>query len=68
VFLGRGNDTDMDGLGDGAGWYLDPQPDDWAEFPTVVNGFIGDADGASPANGLRDFYSLAAHEIGHAVA
>jgi hypothetical protein len=67
IFLGRGNDIDSDGLGDGNGWYLDPTPNDWAEFPNVVNAFVGTADGGSPIANQRDFYSLIAHEMGHAM-
>ena len=67
VQLGRGNDTDNDGNGDGNGWYLDPTPDDFAEFPNVVNGFAGTMDNTNPNRNQFDFYSLVAHEIGHAV-
>ena len=67
ILVGRGNDTSGDGLGDGAGYFLDPTPNDWAEFPNVINNFAGSADAASPANGLSDLYSLVAHEMGHAV-
>ena len=67
IFLGRGQDTNGDDLGDGAGWYLDPTPNDFAEFTNVVNGFVGTAGAGSPAAGLRDFYSLVAHEMGHAM-
>src|SRR5688572_5566621 len=67
IFLGRGQDTDGDDLGDGAGWYLDPTPNDFAEFTNVVNAFVGTAGAGSPALGLRDFYSLVAHEMGHAM-
>jgi hypothetical protein len=67
IFLGRGNDTNGDNLGDGGGWYLDPTPNDWAEFPNVVNAFAGTAPAASPIANQRDFYSLIAHEMGHAM-
>lgn len=32
VTIGRGGDTNGDGLGDGGGWYIDPFPTDSAEF------------------------------------
>lgn len=66
VNLGRGTDTSGDGLGDGVGWWIDPTPNDFAEFDTPVSGFVGNAS-AGPATGGRDFYSLVAHEIGHGV-
>lgn len=67
VFIGAGLDTSGDGVGDGGGYFVDPTPDDFSEFTTVVNAFVGDATGASPAFNLRDFYSICAHEIGHAI-
>lgn len=67
VFIGAGLDTSGDGVGDGGGYFIDPTPNDFAEFTTVVNAFVGDVPGGSPIAGLRDFYSIAAHEIGHAI-
>ncbi len=68
IFLGRGQDgPDPDDVGDGIGWYLDATPNDFAEFTNVVNAFVGTAGAGSPALNLRDFYSLIAHEMGHAM-
>src|SRR5262245_60214844 len=61
VFLGSGTDTN------GAGYWVDPTPEDFSEFTTVVNAFVGDAPNGSAANGGRDFYTLVAHELGHAM-
>lgn len=65
----RGNDTSNppDGIGDGAGWYLDPLPGDNAEFEgTINNVFSGQATAGGPAAGLADLYSVVLHEFGHA--
>jgi hypothetical protein len=67
TFIGAGTDNTGDGVGDGVGYWLDPTPNDWSEFTTVVNAFVGNATAASPAFGLRDFYSIVAHEVGHAI-
>ncbi|MBN2475473.1 MAG: hypothetical protein JXB62_12755 [Pirellulales bacterium] len=67
IDLGRGDDLNGDGLGDGGGYYIDPVPNDWAEFDGEIgNVFTGVAvDDGQPPIRLSDFYTLAAHEIGH---
>ncbi len=65
--ISRGSDTDGDGRGDGAGWYLDPIPSDSWEFQTITNPFVGDALAGTPAAGLSDLYAYVLHEFGHAV-
>lgn len=73
--IGRGKDTGTDGIGDGGGYYLDPNPDDYIEFGPLpistagwmTNAFAGYAGSASPALGQGDLYELALHELGHAM-
>ena len=66
ITLRRGNDTNGDGLGDGAGYYLDPEPSDSIEFTgTIDNVFHGFAQAGSPAAGLADLLSVTLHELGH---
>ena len=66
--IGRGGDTDGDGLGDGGGYFLDPSPFDLSEFqagPTTA--FSGYAAPGSVAAGLGDLYEIILHELGHAL-
>lgn len=67
VTIGRGNDTNGDGVGDGAGYFLDPTPMDWAEFAgSVVGGaFVPYAQAGSPAFGMSDLFTLVNAEITH---
>jgi hypothetical protein len=66
IWLERGNDANGDGLGDGAGYYLDPVPTDSAEFnETIGNAFLGGAPTSSDAYAMLDLYNLVAHEVGH---
>ncbi len=52
--------------GQGGGWYIDPTPDDHSEFRgPIVNAYSGDATPGGPADGLGDFYTVAAAEITH---
>jgi len=74
AIMGRGDDTDNDNPGDGAGWFLDPTPQEHSEFlGTTINAYSGRApalnpDGSvNPIAGQADFYSVALHEFGHAL-
>lgn len=68
ITMGRGNDTNGDGLGDGAGWFLDPTPWEHREFlGTIFNGYAAQAQAGSPAAGMSDFLTVLDHELGHAV-
>ena len=83
IKIGPGLDGDGDGRGDGVGYYLDPNPDDWAEFPNPVTPFVGNADTTHwsfhthdfdndgkddiDEQSLADFYSLVLHEMVHAL-
>ena len=68
ISIESGNDTNGDGMGDGAGWFLDPTPNDHSEFTgNIQNPFVGDAPATSPANGLNDLYSLVTIEMDHAL-
>jgi len=60
INMGRGSN------GLGGGWFIDPTPADDSEFNgAIVNAFSGDAPAGSPANGLGDFYTVAAAETTH---
>ncbi|HTK78649.1 MAG TPA: hypothetical protein VL371_25550, partial [Gemmataceae bacterium] len=64
VRLGRGLDLDGDGLGDGAGWFLDPTPLDNSEFTgTIRNAFAGDAQGTSPAFNQIDLFTFVVSDL-----
>jgi hypothetical protein len=66
--ISRGNDTTGDGVGDGAGWFLDPTPGDHSEFLGAINNaFYGLATPGGPAAGLADLYTAILHEAGHAL-
>lgn len=68
ITISRGNDTGVDGIGDGAGWFLDPTPTEHSEFlGNIVNAFAGDAQAGSPAFGLRDLYSVVVVEMTHSM-
>jgi len=69
VTISRGNDTTSDGLGDGAGFFLDPTPMDYSEFQGAPTGgaFMGFATPGGPAAGLSDFFSLVNAEITHSL-
>ncbi len=68
ISIARGNDTTGDGVGDGAGWYLDPNPGDHAEFAgPIFNSFVGQATVGGPADNLNDLYSLVTIEMNHAL-
>jgi Planctomycete extracellular len=63
--IARGNDTSVpaDGIGDGAGWFLDPTPFEHSEFlASLVNPFA-----ATSGGGTFDLLTPVLHEIGHAV-
>jgi hypothetical protein len=71
--VGRGGDTNGDGVGDGAGYFLDPTPLDNSEFEgTIANAFSGYAsptlpDGSTnPAYNQADLFEVVLHEMGHA--
>ncbi len=52
--------------GSGSGWYLDAQPDDFAEFNgQITNAFAVDAPVGSPARGLSDLYTVVMAEMTH---
>ena len=60
--LGRGNDTNGDNLGDGGGWYIDPNPADSAEFDgTVTNAFAAYRSSGSSF----DLYTAVSLELTH---
>ena len=62
VLLGRGSD------GHGAGWYVDPTPDEASEFRgDIVNAFVGAASEPEAQSG-QDFQSLVLAELTHASA
>lgn len=61
INLGPGTD------GQGTGWWIDPTPNDSAEFDKPVTAFTGRASSNSPAYQVRDFYSTIVHEITHAI-
>jgi Ca2+-binding RTX toxin-like protein len=58
INLGRGTN------GHGAGYYLDPNPTDWAEFSDPVTGFTGTPPSGSPVSGF-DLFSVVVHELAH---
>ncbi len=69
VTISRGNDTNGDGLGDGAGFFLDPTPLDFSEFqgtPTL-GAFTPTALSGSPAFNASDLFTLVNAEITHSV-
>jgi hypothetical protein len=60
IDVGSGSD------GKGAGWYLDPTPNDSSEFQgSIVNAFAGDAQAGSPAARLSDLFTVMALEMTH---
>jgi Ca2+-binding RTX toxin-like protein len=62
IFMDRGTD------GQGAGWWLDPTPEDSAEFDIALNAFAARASMDSPNRpDGRDLYTIISHEIGHAL-
>ncbi len=69
--IGRGIDTNPvpDGIGDGAGWFLDPTPQEHSEFlDQITNAFSGLAPASGgPASNLADLYTILLHEFGHAL-
>jgi Ca2+-binding RTX toxin-like protein len=61
ILLGRGTN------GSGAGWYIDPSPDEAGEFlGTIQNAFVG-GESDDSVDGDQDFYSLVLAELTHAV-
>lgn len=68
IVIGRGNDTNGDGRGDGAGWFVDPTPEDHSEFAGgIVNAFAGDATPGGPAQNAADLYTVMALESTHSM-
>ncbi len=75
IVIGRGSDTNGDGKGDGGNWYLNANPYDFSDYLSagtiysyVDNAFSGWTNSStSPAYGKDDLYSVALHELGHAV-
>ncbi|WP_020471949.1 calcium-binding protein [Zavarzinella formosa] len=67
ITIGRGQDINGDGLGDGAGWFVDPTPDDSTEFTNVINSFAATPVAGSPAFGKVDLYNFVNSEIVHAL-
>jgi hypothetical protein len=74
--IGRGDDLDGDGKGDGGRWFLDPTPNDSSEFTgAIVNAFAGDAQSDPDASGVpqnpafnkADLFTLVAAELTHLV-
>ncbi len=67
ITIGRGDDINGDGTGDGAGWFVDPTPDDSVEFTNVLNAFAASPVSGSPAFGKTDMYNFVNSEIVHAL-
>lgn len=68
ITIARGNDTNGDGLGDGAGYFLDPTPLENSEFAgSILHAFTADVQAGSPASGLADLFTPIVHEVGHLV-
>lgn len=68
ISINSGNDTNSDGNGDGAGWYLDANPNDSSEFAgPIFNAFVGQATVGGLADNLNDLYSLVTIEMNHAL-
>jgi hypothetical protein len=68
ISINSGNDTTGDGMGDGGGWYLDPNPNDHSEFAgPIFNAFVGQATVGGAADNLNDLYSLVTIEMNHAL-
>ncbi len=67
ITIGRGDDINGDGTGDGAGWFVDPTPDDSVEFTKVLNAFAASPVAGSPAFGKTDMYNFVNSEIVHAL-
>ncbi len=66
IGIDRGSDITGDGIGDGAGFFLDPTPLDNSEFAgNIVHAFTGDAQPGSPAAGISDLFTLVNAEITH---
>jgi Ca2+-binding RTX toxin-like protein len=62
ILIESGND------GRGAGWWLDPTPTDSGEFlGNIINPYAGNATPGGPAAGKADLFTLAVHEISHAI-
>ena len=62
ITIGSGNNSPDPN--DANGWYLDPRPNDWAEFDgTIINAFAGQSTG----NLGPDLYSIASAEVTHVV-
>src|SRR5262249_52891463 len=62
IKMGRGSD------GQGAGWFIDPTPDDNSEFTDIINPWAAKAAPGSPAFGTgADFYNFVNAEIAHAL-
>jgi hypothetical protein len=65
VELSRGNDTNADGKGDGAGYFLDPTPLDNSEFEgAIANPFSAQTPGGP---NMTDLFTLFASEVCHCV-
>jgi hypothetical protein len=61
IAFGTGNDQ-------GASYFLDPTPNESSEFQgSIVNAYSGLAQVGSPANGKLDLYTVALHELCHAL-
>ena len=68
VTMGRGNDVNGDNKGDGAGWFIDPTPEDSVEFTDVINAFAArPTPNTDAARAGADFYSFLNSEIYHAL-
>jgi hypothetical protein len=62
ILIQTGND------GHGSGWFLDPTPNDSAEFRgRIINAFAGDATPGGPAVGLADLFTAVVLEMTHCI-
>jgi hypothetical protein len=66
ITLDRGGDTNGDKIGDGAGWFLDPTPQDSAEFNGLQDAFTASA-ATGAAVGQSDLFTVAVQELTHAL-
>jgi len=67
ITIQRGGDTNGDGMGDGAGYFLDSTPLDSSEFLDVITSPYAGYATTGAAASLGDLFEIVAHELGHAL-